>query len=107
LYRHIILSYSTEANSATTANVTLVPPRWSEIAPFPLELDPDELDPVEFESEEPEDDDPVVDEPDGDVPDGDGGALEVVLPLVSALLRKASKVFGELSFALIAKTIPA
>jgi len=77
----------------------------------PDELDPDEPDPDEPEPDEPEPDEPELDEPDGDeleVDVADGDALdEMVLPLVSALFRKASKVFGELSFALIAKTIPA
>jgi len=63
------------------------------------ELDPDELDPDELDPDEPEPD---------DVPVGEEDALdEVVLPLLSALFKKASKVFGELSFALMAKTIPA
>ena len=73
--------YSTKANSATTPNVTLVPPRWSEIAPFPAVLDPDVL------------------EPD----DGDEDALdEVALAPLFALLKKAPKFCAELSSALIA-----
>lgn len=71
------------------------------------ELDPDELDPDELDPDELDPDEPDPDEPD-DVPVGEEDALdEVVLPLLSALFKKASKVFGELSFALMAKTIPA